>query len=70
MTPSATTTRSGSTEEIRSGRISRQEAVEAAVARTRELDPVLNGLAADRFSAAVAEAHSPHDGFFAGLPRS
>ncbi len=58
----------GLSEEIRSGRISRQEAVEAAVARTRELDPVLNGLAADRFSAAVSEAHSPHDGFFAGLP--
>jgi amidase len=58
----------GLTEEIRSGRISRQEAVEAAVARTRELDAVLNGLAADRFSAAVADAGSPHDGFFAGLP--
>jgi amidase len=58
----------GLAEEIRSGRVSRQEAVEAAVARTRELDEVLNGLAADRFSGAVADAHETHDGFFAGLP--
>jgi len=58
----------GLAEEIRSGRVSRQEAVEAAVARTTELDAVLNGLAADRFSAAAADAAVPHDGFFAGLP--
>ena len=58
----------GLVEEIRSGRISRQEAVEAAIARTTELDAVLNGLAVDRYSSARAEAHAPHDGFFAGLP--
>ena len=54
--------------EIRSGRVSRREAVEAAVERTRLLDEVLDGLAADRFAGAVAEAGAPHDGFFAGLP--
>ncbi len=54
--------------EIRSGRVSRQQAVEAAVARTQEVDAVLAGLAADRFSGAVAESTIPHDGFFAGLP--
>src|SRR6195952_4981914 len=58
----------GLAEEIRSGRISRQEAVEAAVARINEVDTVLDGLAAERFAAAVTEAASPHDGFFAGLP--
>jgi amidase len=58
----------GLAEEIRSGRVSRQEAVEAAVARTRLLDEVLNGLAADRFSSAVADARGVHDGFFAGQP--
>src|SRR3954468_5425038 len=58
----------GLAEEIRAGRVSRQEAVDAAVARTTELDSALNGLAADRFSAAVADAAVPHDGFFAGLP--
>ena len=58
----------GLVEEIRSGRVSRREAVEAAVARTREVDPALHGLAADRFGAAVADARDPHDGFFAGLP--
>ena len=54
--------------EIRAGRVSRREAVEAAVARTRVVDEVLDGLAADRFSAAAAEAGAPSDGFFAGLP--
>ena len=54
--------------EIAAGRVSRREAVEAAVARTRVVDEVLDGLAADRFSAAVAEAGEPSDAFFAGLP--
>ena len=58
----------GLAEEIRSGRVSRREAVEAAVARTTEVDAVLNGLAADRFSGAVADAATSHDGFFAGIP--
>lgn len=54
--------------EIRSGRISRKEAVQAAIERTRVLDEQLDGLAADRFSAAVHDADRPQDGFFAGQP--
>src|SRR4051812_32311282 len=58
----------GLAEEIRSGRVSRREAVQAAVARTTELDSALNGLAVDRFSSAMADAAVPHDRFFAGVP--
>jgi amidase len=58
----------GLAEEIRAGRVSRKEAVEAAIARTRVLDEQLCGLAADRFSEAVAEADAEHAGFFAGQP--
>jgi amidase len=54
--------------EIRAGRVSRKEAVEAAIARTRLLDEQLSGLAADRFSEAVDEAGAEHAGFFAGQP--
>ena len=58
----------GLAEEIRAGRVSRKEAVEAAIARTRLLDEQLSGLAADRFSEAVEEAGAEHAGFFAGQP--
>jgi amidase len=58
----------GLAEEIRAGRVSRQEAVEAAIARTRVLDAELSGLAAERFAEATAEAGSEHGGFFAGQP--
>ena len=58
----------GLAEEIRAGRVSRKEAVEAAIARTRVLDESLSGLAADRFSEAVDEASNTHGGFFAGQP--
>jgi amidase len=58
----------GLAEEIRAGRVSRQEAVEAGIARTRNLDEVLSGLAAARFPAAEAEAERPVDAFFAGQP--
>ena len=58
----------GLAEEIRAGRVSRKEAVEAAIARTRVLDESLSGLAADRFSEATEEASDAHDGFFAGQP--
>ncbi len=54
--------------EIRAGRVSRLEAVQAAIERTRRLDETLTGLASDRFRAAVAEAGADHDGFFAGQP--
>jgi amidase len=58
----------GLAEEIREGRVSRLEAVQAAIARTRVLDETLNGLAADRFRDAVDEASVPNDAFFAGQP--
>jgi amidase len=54
--------------EIRAGRVSRLEAVEAAVVRTQVLDEALRAVAADRFGAAALEAKAPHDGFFAGQP--
>ncbi len=54
--------------EIRAGRVSRQETVEAAIARTRRLDEILHGLASERFSSARAEAAADHGGFFAGQP--
>jgi amidase len=54
--------------ELRAGRVSRREVVEAAVARTEALDPALRGLACDRFTEAVAESGAPHEGFFAGVP--
>jgi amidase len=56
----------GLAEEIRAGRVSRREAVEAAIARTQQLDKDLSGLAVDRFDEAVTEATARHDGFFAG----
>ena len=55
-------------EEIRSGRVSRREVVQAAIDRSNRLDPVLRGVAADRFSTAAAEADTPTDGYFAGVP--
>jgi amidase len=58
----------GLAEAIREGRVSRAEAVEAAIARTRVLDETLSGLAAERFSEARSDAQGPHDGFFAGQP--
>ncbi len=58
----------GLAEEIREGRVSRTEAVEAAIDRTRMLDETLSGLAAERFADAKSDAAAPHDGFFAGQP--
>jgi amidase len=58
----------GLAEEIREGRVSRLEAVEAAIERTRVLDGRLSGLAADRFQEATVEARTGHEGFFAGQP--
>ena len=54
--------------EVRAGRVSRAELVEAAIARTRALDEVLDGLAAERFDEAAAEASTPGEGFFGGVP--
>ncbi len=54
--------------EISGGRISRLEAVQAAIVRVRRVDRALSGLASERFGDAEAEAVLPHRGFFAGQP--
>jgi amidase len=55
---------------IKSGRLSRAEAVEAAIARTEAVNLALNGLACQAFEQARAKALEPgSDGeFFAGVP--
>ncbi|HET6153765.1 MAG TPA: amidase [Marmoricola sp.] len=58
----------GLAEEIRSGRVSAREAVDAAIARTEVLQPELNGLACADFDRARARADRPGSGFFAGVP--
>lgn len=58
----------GLAEEIRSGRISAAEAVDAAIARIEKVDPELNGLAHADFERARARAARPGGGFFAGVP--
>lgn len=60
----------GVAEAIRSGEISRVDAVEAAIARTQKVNPELNGLAFDAFESARARAAapSPYGGFFDGVP--
>ncbi len=58
----------GLAEEIRSGRISSLEAVEAAIARVEVLQPELNGMVCADFDRARARANRPGKGFFAGVP--
>jgi amidase len=58
----------GLAEEIRSGRISALEAVDAAIARVELLQPELNGMACADFDRARARAARPGAGFFAGVP--
>lgn len=55
---------------IKAGRVSRAEAVEAAIARTEAVNPALNGLACQAFDHARAKAlERGSDGeFFAGVP--
>jgi amidase len=55
---------------ITAGRVSRVEAVEAAIARTEAVNPALNGLACQAFDQARAKAlERGSDGeFFAGVP--
>lgn len=57
-------------EEIRSGRVSRAELIEAAIARAEAVNADLNGLAYAAFDQARAEARSEDrtGGTFAGLP--
>ena len=49
-------------------RISRAEAVEAAIVRTEKVNPELNGLAYEAFDRARARAATPYGGFFDGVP--
>jgi len=54
---------------IRTGRVSAVELVEAAIARTEKVNPVLNGLAHETFDRARAEAATvPRAGYFDGVP--
>ncbi|HNI80475.1 MAG TPA: amidase [Rhodocyclaceae bacterium] len=58
----------GVAEAIRAGRISREEAVEAAIARTEKVNPHLNGLAYEAFDRARTRARTSYGGFFDGVP--
>ncbi|TAM65844.1 amidase [Mycobacterium sp.] len=63
----------GLAEAIRSGRVGRAEAVEAAIARTEAVDPALNGLAYAGFQQARAAAEQSGKatgagGYFSGVP--
>jgi amidase len=60
----------GLAEEIRAHRVSPLEAVEAAIARVEELQPVLNGMACADFDRARdrARAAEPGERFFTGVP--
>src|SRR4051795_8936757 len=58
----------GLAEAITARRVSIPEVVEAAIARTRQVDPSLNAVAIGCFDRARAEAAAPRGGFFAGVP--
>ncbi len=55
---------------IRTGKVSRPELIEAAIARTESVNPVLNGLAYQAYDRALAraDAGAPKSGFFDGVP--
>jgi amidase len=59
----------GVSEAIESGRVSRAEVVEAAIARTEAVNATLNGLAHKAFQRARAQAAAPpRAGLFSGVP--
>src|SRR3954453_2071716 len=58
----------GLAEAITARRVSIPEVVEAAIARTQQVDPALNAVAAECFDRARGEAADPRGGFFAGIP--
>ncbi len=58
----------GLVEALSSRRVSIPEVVDAAIARTEQVSPVLNGVAVECFDRARAEAVEPRDGWFAGVP--
>jgi amidase len=53
---------------LQNGEVSATELVEAAIERTEKVNPDLNGLAYAAFERARAEARTPRDGFFSGVP--
>src|SRR6478736_8778101 len=53
---------------LAAGHVSIPEVVEAAIARTEQVAPTLNAVAAECFDRARAEAAAPRGGFFAGVP--
>ncbi|MFN8032099.1 MAG: amidase [Mycobacterium sp.] len=53
---------------LRTGKVSRPELVEAAIARTQAVNPVLNGLAHENFGQARSRALGPQGGYFDGVP--
>lgn len=55
-------------ERIASGDITAAEAVEAAIARAKKVNPELNAIAHDSFDEALAEAAHPWNAFFRGVP--
>ncbi|HPX36321.1 MAG TPA: amidase [Mycobacterium sp.] len=59
----------GMVDGLRTGRFSRAELVEAAIARTETVNPVLNGLALATFDRARQQATKPGEGgYFDGVP--
>jgi amidase len=60
----------GLVEELRAGRVSADELVEAAIARTEAVNPTLNGLAFEAFARARARVAAPsrYGGYFDGVP--
>ncbi|MGD9958206.1 amidase [Nocardioides sp.] len=54
--------------ELRAGRISIEELVDAAIARAGRVDPALNAIAYAAFDRARGLARAPRGGFFAGIP--
>jgi len=55
-------------EAIRSGRITAREAVAAAIARARDVQPRINAIVTDCFDRALAAADGPLSGPLAGVP--
>jgi amidase len=53
---------------LRTGKVSRPELVEAAIARTERVNPILNGLAHETFERALARAYAGGSGYFDGVP--
>ena len=58
----------GMVDAIRTGRVSATELVDAAIARTEAVNPVLNGLAHETFAQGRARASVPGRGYFDGVP--